>query len=276
MADSSPPPLPAYDRPPVIEVVCGLQFEALEGFQGTAFGLLWQRFRSEYTTCEQQAPLAKVIERFGKPIVEEPRVDIEVAKIPPLPRMFFIHQAPCWLMQVQPDRFVHNWRKKNDEVYPRFPEVFGRFWSAWERFLEFCRDEQIGTPRVNQIEVTYINHIVQGDGWDGLGTIGDVFPDIGWRKKRSFLPTPESVVWKASFAMPDAAGRLHASVRYALSRKDLQPVLLCELTARGVPNTLDDKAIRDWFHLGREWIVRGFADLAHERIQKDLWKRKKA
>lgn len=266
--------LPDYDQPPVIEVVCGIQFEPLEGFRATAFGLLWQRFRSEYPACEQQPPLGQVIERFGELGAEEQRV--ELSSVPPLPRMFFIHQTPCWLLQVQGDRFLHNWRKQQDtDVYPHFPEVFKRFWSAWQRFLDFCRDEKIGPPKVNQLEITYINHIVQDGGSEGLGAIGQVFPDIAWRALRSFLPTPESVAWKASFAMPDAAGRLHASVRHAVRRHDMQHVLLCDLTARGVPSSLDDDAIRDWFHLGREWVVRGFADLADETVQKEIWKRKK-
>ena len=273
MAGSPPQPLPVYDVPPVIEVVCGLQFEALEGFQATAFGLLWQRFRSEYPIREQHPPLAQAIERFGEPVAQEPR--LEVSNVPPLPRMFFIHQTPCWLLQVQSDRFLHNWRRQQEtDVYPHFPEVYKRFWVAWERFREFCRDEKIGAPLVNQLEVTYINHIVQGEGWAGLETTGQVFPDIGWRTQRSFLPIPESVAWKASFAMPEAAGRLHASVRHAVRRSDLRPVLLCELTARGVPGSLADDAIRDWFHLGREWIVRGFADLTHEHVQRETWKRK--
>ncbi len=274
MSESGANKLPDYDQPPVIEVVCGTQFEPLEGFQATAFGLLWQRFRSEYPICKQQSPLAQVIERVGDPVEEEPHV--ELSSVPPLPRMFFIHQAPCWLLQVQGDRFLHNWRKQEEtDVYPHFPEVFKRFWSAWQRFLDFCRDEKIGAPRVNQLEVTYINHIIQGEGWEGLGTIGEVFPDVTWQAQRSFLPTPESVTWKACFALPDAAGRLHASVRHAVRRRDMQSVLLCELTARGVPSSLDDDAIRDWFHLGREWIVRGFADLADETLQDEIWKRKK-
>jgi uncharacterized protein (TIGR04255 family) len=274
MATSSLGPLPDYDLPPVIEVVCGLQFAALDGFQATAFGLLWERFRSEYPTCEQQPPLPQVIERFGEPVAEEPRVEISSGL--PLPRMFFVHQRPCWLVQVQSDRFLHNWRKQQEtDVYPHFPEVFNRFWAAWERFRGFCQDDKIGTPEINQLEVTYINHIVQGEGWDGTATIGQVFPDLAWRPKRTFLPSPESAAWKVSFAMPDGSGRLHASLRHAVRRSDMKPVLLCELTARGVPDKLTDDAIREWFHLGREWIVRGFADLTHEKVQKEVWKRKK-
>lgn len=271
---SSSSPLPDYDRPPVIEVVCGVQFEALPGFHATAFGLLWQRFRGDYPTCEQKPPLSQVFERFGEAVEGETRV--EVSNVLPLPRMFFVNQSPCWLLQVQADRFLHNWRMEQEtDAYPRFSKVFEKFWSAWERFGEFCQEEKIGTPQVNQLEITYINHIVQGKGWGGIETIGQVFPDIGWRVQRSFLPPPESVAWKASFAMPGNVGRLHASVRPAIRRRDDIAVLLCELTVRGVPSSTGNSAIREWFSLSREWIVRGFADLTHEQVQEKIWKRKK-
>lgn len=275
MTPSLSPPLPFYDVPPVIEVVCGVQFAALEGFQATAFGLLWERFKAEYPTCEQQPRLLPVVERFGDPEPDAERERrIEFLSVPPLPRMFFIHESPCWLIQVQDDRFLHNWRRVEEtDAYPRFPEVQKRFWSAWERFLGFCGEGMIGTPRINQLEITYINHIVQGEGWNGPGTIGQVFPDTAWRTKRSFLPSPESIVWKASFLLPDQAGRLHASIRHAIRRRDMKPVLLCELTARGIPNAVDEAAIRTWFQLGREWIVRGFADLADDGVQKNIWRR---
>ncbi len=272
MPGTSPPPLPDYERPPVIEVVCGVQFAELKGFQPTAFGLLWQRFRDEYPTCEQQPPLAQVIERLGEPVADEPP---RLSHVLPLPRVFFIQETPCWLLQVQNDRLLHNWRKTNEtDDYPRFPEVQKRFWSAWERFLGFCSDEGIGDPAVNQLELTYINHIVQGEGWEGLGSIGDVLPDLTWRPKRNFLPSPESILWKASFLLPNGAGRLHLSVRHAIRKSDQKPVLLCELTARGMPTAAAEGGMREWFSLGREWIVRGFADLTADTIQKDIWRRK--
>ena len=159
-------------------------------------------------------------------------------------------------------------------MYPRFPDVFGKFWSAWENFLSFCHDEKLANPSVNQLEVTYINHIAQDEGWSGLGATGQVFPDLSWREERSFLDIPESIAWKASFAMPDESGRLHVSLRHGLRREDRRPVLLCELTARGMSRTTGSDAIREWFQLGREWIVRGFADLTSERVQEEIWGRK--
>jgi len=273
MMDTQQPPLPDYDRPPVIEVVCGTQFEPLTAFQATAFGVFWEKVRAEYPTTEEKPPLDPLFERLGEPGQTEARV--EISPTPPLPRMFFVHQQPNYLMQVQKDRFLHNWRKVGDaDVYPHYPAIFDKFWAGWGRFLTFCHDEHIGDVRVNQLEITYINHILAGDAWQGPGNVGDVFPDAKWRQKRTFLPTPEVIGWRASFQLPDQRGRLHVALKQGMRRTDGKPVLLCDLTARGMAASQDAVAIQQWFSTAREWIVRGFADLADERVQKEVWLRK--
>lgn len=272
MTDTGSIQLPNYDKPPVIEVVCSAQFEPINNFQATHYGLLQKRFLDEYPKIEQQPPLAQMIEKFKEGEPEEQQ--LQISNLPPLPRVFFVHSTSNWLIQIQPDRFIHNWRKTDDNyIYPRFDKVFDKFWAAWESFLSFCEDEKLDNPVVNQLEVTYINHMVQGQGWSGLSAMSEVFPDLSWRKQHSFLGTPESIAWKTSFVMPDESGRLHVSIRHALQKKDRTPVLLCELTARGMPTKASSDSIREWFKLGREWIVKGFADLTSEQMQKETWGR---
>lgn len=138
-------PLPEYECPPVIEVVCGLQFAPLVQFQATALGLFWQRIRGEYPSSQPQPPLVHVVEQLDAPSAEN--APIELTEFPPLPRMFFVDRSENWLIQLQPGRFLHNWRREHDaETYPRFPIVFERFWRAWRQFLDFCRDERIAPP----------------------------------------------------------------------------------------------------------------------------------
>lgn len=266
--------LPDYERPPVIEVACGIQFVPLTRFQATALGLFWQTIRDEYTEVQEMAPLPQIIEQLSS--VSEPTdAKIEMFGIPPLPRMFFLHKESCWLMQVQRDRFLHNWLKERDEYsYPHYPLIYERFWKAWERFLLFCNDEKIESPVVNQLEITYINHIPVGQGWETLADLGNVFRDIGWIGSDRFLPPPESAGLRLTFLLPDSQGRLHVSVKHAVRVSDKQPVLLCELTARGLPDKKDVTAIKNWFGLGREWIVRGFADIMNIDVQKEQWGRK--
>ena len=265
--------LPDYERPPVIEVVCGIQFEPIARFQATIFGLYWQTIRDEYIKTQEMPPLAQVIEQIPlAPKAKEPQVEFLGT---PLPRMFFVHRTPSWLIQVQRDRFLHNWRKENEEdLYPRYPVVFERFWKAWEHFVQFCNEEDLGEPSVNQLEITYINHIPSGQGWTTLCDLGMVFPDVAWRCKDRFLPSPESMGVRTSFILPESQGRLHVSLKHAIRVADSKPVLLCDLTARGMPAGKDSSAIKAWFGLGREWIVRGFADLTDEKTQAEQWGRR--
>jgi len=48
-----------------------------------------------------------------------------------------------------------------------------------------------------------------------------------------------------------------------------------ELTAKGLGEEKTNEAIRSWFDLAHEWIVRGFTELTEEEVQKTIWKREK-
>jgi len=267
--------LPDYERPPVIEVVYGFQFKPLPKFKSADVGLFWLGIRNDYPEYLEMPPITPSIEQFD-PFAQPVQPQIEVLSMPPLPRIFFSDPSGNWVLQLQKDRFLHNWRKvKDDDVYPRYPVVSQRFFDAWDKFIEFCRKEELGEPSINQLELTYINHIPLVEVKVPLEGIETIFPDLRWRVKHSFLPNPESLSWKTSFLLPKQQGRLHVSITYAFRRTDKSPVLLCELTARGMPSEVELSVFRKWFALSREWIVRGFADLTSEKIQYDIWRRKK-
>ena len=82
------------------------------------------------------------------------------------------------------------------------------------------------------------------------------------------------MTWALTFLLPNQQGRLRVSLRHAFHQVDMRPVLLCELTARGMSPTSELSSIKEWFALSREWIVRGFADLTGDRVQKEIWGRK--
>ena len=269
-----PQPLPDYENPPVIEVVIGSQFAPIAGFLPTHLGLFWQLIREDYPRVESAAPLSAIVEQFGSaPAVDSGQLDIY--SIPPLPRVLFIDPTDSWLVQLQPDRLLQNWRKgESQTAYPRFGAVIEKFENSWKIFDGFCDSQDLELPEVTQLEVTYINHIPAGEGWNAPHDLGAVFPDFTWRGGERFLPPPEALAWKMAFVMPERQGRLHVSVRQAVRKSDAALVLLCELTARGKPIESSSEAIRSWFELAREWIVRGFADLMSDNIQSKNWGRK--
>lgn len=111
--------LPDFRKPPLAETVLSLQFEPIAGLTTAHLGLLWQRFREQLPLIEEQPPLPPVVEKFGPPAPSQ--VEVTVEEKPPVPRLWFLNQDKTELIQVQADRFIHNWRKiEGLELYPRF------------------------------------------------------------------------------------------------------------------------------------------------------------
>lgn len=95
------------------------------------------------------------------------------------------------------------------------------------------------------------------EGREALGDVGQVFLDFAWRTKTArFLATPEGINWRTSFPLPHREGRLHATLQNATRTSDRQPVLIFELTARGMDQDSSREAMWRWFDLAREWIGR--------------------
>ena len=267
----TPDPLPEFDKPPVIEVVCGMMFKPLEAMLAPHLGLLWEKFKAEYPRCQEVAPLAPIVEQFD----EASPMQIELTETPPLPRIWFVHTDETGIVQVQRDRFLHNWKKvRPTDQYPRYKNVIELFRQRMALFEAFLEEQQLGSIEPRQYELTYVNHIPQGNGFATLGELRNVFPDFAWQSApRRFLPTPETINWRTAFTLPDRAGRLHVTIRNARRRDDKTPILLLELTARGVPKDTSRDAMWVWFETAHQWIVRGFTDITDEAMHKKVWKR---
>jgi len=73
--------------------------------------------------------------------------------------------------------------------------------------------------------------------------------------------------------LPGALGRLQAKLSQATRKEDQMPLIVLELSAKGIGDDKTPAGLFAWFDVAHEWIVRGFADLTTERAQKDLWGR---
>jgi uncharacterized protein (TIGR04255 family) len=248
-------------------VVCGILFEPIKDFLLPHFGLLWEKFRREYPRCQEVAPLMPVIEGSAELSPQE----IVISEVP-LPRVWFLHDDGR-IIQVQRDRFLHNWRKlKPTDEYPRYRTVFQMFEDYFSTFQEFLSEHQLGPVIPRQYEMTYVNIIPQSEGWETVEDVYKVFPDFSWgSKKERFLPNPVGINWQTNFSLPERAGRLHMNIQTARRLSDNRRLFRFEITARGIGADTSLSAMRDWFDLAHEWIVRGFADYTGTQIQRDVW-----
>ncbi len=116
-------------------------------------GLLWSMFRKDFPRTEDHPPLARSIERFDKP--DLPSFRIEPA--PLTPRSWFLNKDGSQLIQVQQDRFVHNWRKVgSNTAYPPYRTLREKFAENLRAFESFARTEQLGEFKPDQCEFTYL------------------------------------------------------------------------------------------------------------------------
>lgn len=261
-----------YEKPPVVEVVCGITFKPLEELLAPQFGLFWQQLREEYPQCREVSPLVHIVETYDAERVD---AQVELRNVPPLPRIWFVSKEEHFILQLQRDRFLHNWRKLTpDDDYPRYGKVIARFCDMLDQFRAFLAEEGIPKYDPVQYEMTYINHMPLGDGWASFGEVGRVFPDFAWRHgEERFLPAPEAMNWQTRFRLPDRQGRLYASIKRGARGHDGHEILILEMTVRGFPGSGDSESMKQWFGLAREWIVRGFADITGEGMQDTVWRK---
>jgi len=177
------------------------------------------------------------------------------------------------LIQVQRDRFLLNWRRKNEETYPRYGHLRAAFLEHFTTFQDFLRSRGMGGTRPVQWEVTYVNHMRPGDAWSRYGQLGKVLTHLAHDPKGHFLGEPEDVAVQIRYRISregSPIGRLHVTAEPA-SVTDGQPVIVLSLTARGGLRETPRGNLADYLDLGREWVVRGFTDATTEEMHRE-WK----
>ncbi len=78
----------------------------------------------------------------------------------------------AWIIQIQKDRFVTNWRRMDGQDYPRFDEVLRRFENGFAILKEFVKTAKLGSIQPIEYEMTYANHITKENGLKSYEAIG--------------------------------------------------------------------------------------------------------
>lgn len=160
-------PLPKLDDPPVVEVICGLCFAPLD-IDPVVAGAYWNERKTEFPR------------RQLHPAVE--RVSGFVINGVPRMRVWMLAEDESQLLQVQSDRFYLNWRRTGGgAAYPRFSGDNGlckRSLGEFERFSAFCKRTIDHQPVVDRIELGKVDHMLEGESWDGLADLAVLLPAL--------------------------------------------------------------------------------------------------
>lgn len=270
-------PLPRFVNPPVVEVALSVMLEPLTEFRAAHVGLLWSDLRGRFPQTSDQPPLDSPEEIETEPRRQlGPTMQFEPMLAPPI-RTWFLNESGTELLQIQRDRVARNWRRANtSEPYPSYEEIKGPFQKDIQFVSDFFDANRIGKLKPTQCEVTYVNHIVAGEGWKTHGDVGRVM--VNWKEtKHDFLPRVEDARLSWRYVIRDEkrfVGRLHVSLQpaYRANENTETGIFVLTLTARGKPLGKGLDGALAFLDLGHEWIVRGFADLTTPEMHQ-VWQR---
>lgn len=247
-----------YKNPPLFEVVLGVRFELWKDWKAPHSGLFWNKIYQDFPNCQHASPVAPInTDESGLPF----------------PRIWLINKSDDRLIQLQPDRFLFNWRNTGfNENYPHFKDLWSNFLHYFNLYIEFCEEYNFGTPNILEFELTYINHIYDADRWNFPHEFDGALRGMVWSdKSESFLPRPDEINWQAKFSLPKSYGSLSVKMNPGTRRSDGRKLLVLELTAKGQPPETPLESLEDWFGTAHEWIVHGFEDLTTDTAQTDVW-----
>lgn len=266
---SRPADLPDFGNPPLSEVAISLQFAQLSTFGVVHAGLLWERFRSRFPRVEYKGQLQPTFETFGLSRPNAPRLRLEIAEVPDLPRLWFVDATSSELVQFQPDRFIHNWRKIGaGSSYPRYETIRASFLEELQTLQAFVLQHQLGEITPNQCEVTYVNTLRIPPGERSfiffqpadnphVGELEDVGMTLRYRlNDDSGKPIGRITVQAAPGIDPNG-----------------ESVTQLSITGRGPPSNPSVAAAMEFFDRARTAVVHTFAALTTGEMH-NLWDRK--
>jgi uncharacterized protein (TIGR04255 family) len=282
------PDLADYENPPVDEVAIGVALWPT-GITWDLIGNYWQHVREEYPNVQYVPRLPIVREVLAGPpgAGGPPTAQLLVHQFPgfagggptppPLPnpnqRTWFISPDDSYLIQIQDDAFLYNWRRRTTSDYPRFSPLYDRFWSLFSAFRDVLREAEVEV-RIQQIEVTYFN-------WIPNESLAEIFRPAG-ATDVSLPPSaasddlhidslPETQTWVGSYRVyrsnqPIARLRIETAEAFRITPAAQGQQISLQFRAPVAPGTPDD-LVQELMGIGRTSIVSAFSRLMLETAQ---------
>ena len=263
-----------FTRPPVDEVVLSVLFEPLDAFLAPHLGEIWQEFKKDgFERIVEQPPVPPTVEKFPNSI-EEPQ--LRLGNVPHLARIWFVHKDDNQIIQVQRDRFTFNWRKTElNQDYPGFSVILDMFKGFYGRFDKMIKNIEVGAITPLQYELTYIDRLLRGDGWETFNDVGKIYNlFVDSQQSDSFWSHAESMILRTSFSVPDLHGRLHLTISDRIRVSDQLQTLQTDFTVRGFTENVENDTTITWFKAARDRIIEKFSSMFTEDIQTQVWGRK--
>ena len=259
-----------FASPPVTEVAAGVQFAPLAGLHVHHIGLLWEKFRDRFPVVEEHPTLDPVFEKFGerKPLV--PSINVKLVTETALPRCWFLTKDGSELIQLQADRFFHNWRRQGEgQAYPTYAVVRDSLRRELSIFEDFILENELDKLTPNQCELTYVNQIVSGSAWHSHADLERLV--TVWKSPE--LSNIEEVRFVIRRLIIDEGGqpigRLHVDMQPVYRIPDDKPAFILKIIARGKPLGDDLDGVFRFLDRGHKEALETFTAISSKTLQTD-------
>jgi len=246
-----------YKNPPINEVVIGVYFsDAILAMRAEHAGLFWSCIQKEFPDATQNVPIGS---------------DIGISapgEVFPMPRFWFTSSEGAYLIQVQRNAFILNWRK-TDNAYPHYEDVKEMFDEWFGKFCNFCeRQFGIGQLAIARCELNYVNLI----GASPLRTFADTNKVIPSFHPLSIGPDKSVRGFSLTYEYPIASDlSLTVLMQTRKNQQSGDDVLYIELRTGGELQAQTSASRTGWFERAHDAIGDAFNALTSETVQKEHW-----
>lgn len=267
-----PTNLPSFQSPPLREMVLSTQFDPIDGFSSGHQGLFWAQIQADYPNAQDAALIDPVPERFTAGIEKRPHRGIQIRPAPTGTRLQLIDSSQSRMIQIQDNRLVFNWRKIGNAEYPRWAVILDEYTRIFKEFEKFLSRHGFTELRVNQWEVTYLNHLIKGAEWNSPNDWNEIVPGlVGNTGVSGDLMQTESLAHRYKFLSTKAQARLHVELVHGFVQDDAEndnEALILKFVARGPAEPSVTPSLADGFNHGHEMIVTAFDALTSAKAHK--------
>lgn len=257
----------SFDSPPVGEVILGIQFTGPVVDDAAILGDFWPQIRSDHPVLNKAPQMDRINETFGLAPPGQ-RFELSLGEAEPQ-RYLFGSQDGHWLVQVQPDRFAMNWRRRNVGItYPRYRALRRRFEELYRIFTTTVDNERLKANPPEWCATTYLNYISAQDGGGAASRLSlDKILRFVHAPQSSVLPAVEDTIIQQRYVLvspnvdEEPRGRLFIRAQPVVRANDQMPGYSLELRVLARPDGASRAAVMRRMDESRDLIVRSFKDI---------------
>ncbi|MEZ4814317.1 MAG: TIGR04255 family protein [Bdellovibrionota bacterium] len=247
-----------FNKPPLNEVVFGVWISNIQ-WDVTQYGKFHSVIAEHYPKIMMQNPIPPPGD-LGMPSVP----GVQFLSLPELPRVMYEGKDPAFLLQLQPDRLLINWRKhpNSKTEYPHFIELQKRLLTEFNLFADFCKKSNIGNPIIGGFDLTYVNHLLHKADWTNAEDLGKYFSHLEWLNK-----FPSAKVFSLDLAYPVEDFLVRTNVKKGILIQQRQDLFMIEIgiSKAGVNLDLLEKTTAQ----ANEILVKEFMKLSTATAHKE-------